>query len=233
VLTASTVPSTAPAAIEPAAPVIPAEAPDAALPGTGPSDESVPYGDPTTPHPAEPIAAAHVAGSTPPAGVRSRRHAASTGAEPASRRRGVVRHLLGVLVGLVVGAIGVWVTLFGQSRILGAQAPGWDASYDPIGVVLVTAGVLVLAVVLALGLWTPAVPMASGLVAAVVGVVYLYVPATTHADTIRWFATDDTVVSVTRATVTATSGTVFVVGALLFVAGLVLAVARRRWLPHV
>ena len=65
-----------------------------------------------------------------------------------------------------------------------------------------------------------------------VGVVYLYVPATTHPDTVRWFATEGTTGSVTRATVTATSGTVFVVGVLVLVAGLTVAAARRRWLPR-
>ncbi|MEN1975730.1 hypothetical protein AAHH18_11465, partial [Cellulomonas sp. P4] len=169
-----------------------------------------------------------------PAAVRSRR-AGSAAPRPEPVRRpggGAGRHLLGVLVGLLLGAVGVWVTVLGQSRVLGAQAPGWDASYDPVGVVLVTAGVLVLALVVGLGLWTPAVPVTAGLVAAVVGVVYLYVPATTHADTVRWFATDSTTGSVTRATVTATSGTVFVVGALLLAAGLTVAAARRRWLPR-
>ncbi|NKY11328.1 hypothetical protein HGA09_13090, partial [Cellulomonas hominis] len=141
-------------------------------------------------------------------------------------------HLLGVLVGLLLGAVGVWAALFGQARVLGVQAPGWDASYDPLGVVLVTAGVLVLAAVVGLGLWTPAVPLTAGAVASVVGVVYLYVPATTHVDTVRWFATDTTRVSVTQTTVTATSGTVFLVGALLLAAGLTVAVARRRWLPR-
>ncbi|NHT19774.1 hypothetical protein G6556_19005, partial [Cellulomonas sp. IC4_254] len=171
--------------------------------------------------------------------TRSRGRRAAAGspapvAEPAHRPGGgALRHVLGALVGLVVGAIGVWTVLFGQSRVLAAQAPGWDASYDAIGVVLVTAGVLVLAVVLGLGLWTPAVPISAGLVASVVGVVLLYVPATTHVDIVRWVATDGTEYSVVRATVTATSGTVFVVGALLLVAGLVLAAARRRWLPRV
>jgi len=141
--------------------------------------------------------------------------------------------VLGALVGLVVGALGVWTVLFGQSRVLAAQAPGWDASYDALGVVLVTAGVLVLAVVLGLGLWTPTVPITAGLVASVVGVVLLYVPATTHVDVVRWVGTEGTEYSVVRTTVTATSGTVFVVGALLLVAGLVLAAARRRWLPRV
>lgn len=214
-----------------------------ALPGTGPSDASVPYGDqsaPTAPRPAQPVIPGHQDADedagTAPREVRSRRAAGPDADRPDPVRRpggGPGRHLLGVLVGLLVGAIGVWTVLFGQSRVLAAQAPGWDASYDAIGVVLVTAGVLVLAVVLGLGLWTPAVPVTAGLVATVVGVVLLYVPATTHVDVVRWFSTDGTEYSVVRATVTATSGTVFVVGALLLVAGLVLGAARRRWLPRV
>ena len=150
-----------------------------------------------------------------------------------ARRGGTGRHLLGVLVGLLLGVVGVWTVVFGQSRVLAAQAPGWDTSYDPLGVVLVTAGVLVLALVLGLGLWTPSVPLAAGGVASVVGAAMLYVPATTHLDVVRWIGTEGTEYSVVRATVTATSGSVFVVGALLLVAGLVLAAARRRWLPRV
>lgn len=214
------------------------------LPGTGPSDASVPYGDqsaPTAPRPTEPVipgtqdTSEDEDAATAPAGIRSRRTAGPAPDRPEPARRpggGPVRHLLGALVGLVVGVIGVWTVLFGQSRVLAAQAPGWDASYDVLGVVLVTAGVLVLALVLGLGLWTPAVPLTAGLVATVVGVVLLYVPATTHVDVVRWFGTDGTEYSVVRATVTATSGTVFVVGALLLVAGLVLGAARRRWLPR-
>jgi hypothetical protein len=211
------------------------------LPGTGPSDASVPYGDASAaaaPHPTAPLPAPEPGSATDADGTRPRGRRSAPPAEPvaaAPARRpggGAGRHLLGVLVGLLLGAVGVWAALFGQARVLGVQAPGWDASYDPLGVVLVTAGVLVLAAVVGLGLWTPAVPLTAGAVASVVGVVYLYVPATTHVDTVRWFATDTTRVSVTQTTVTATSGTVFLVGALLLAAGLTVAVARRRWLPR-
>lgn len=203
---------------------------DAPLPGTGPSDASVPYGDPSAPAtPREPLPA------VPPGGLAQHPAPDATPA-PAPVRRpggGVGRHLLGALVGVLLGAVGVWTVVFGQSKVLAAQAPGWDTSYDPLGVVLVTAGVLVLAVVLGLGLWTPSVPITAGGVAAVVGAAMLYVPATTHVDVVRWVATEGTEYTVVRATVTATSGSVFVVGALLLVAGLVLARARRRWLPRV
>lgn len=219
----------------------PDPAPAADLPGTGPSDASVPYGDAsatTAPHPTAPLPApepgsAPDADDTRPRGRRSAPSAEPVATAPARRPGGGAgRHLLGVLVGLLLGAAGVWAALFGQARVLGVQAPGWDASYDPLGVVLVTAGVLVLAAVVGLGLWTPAVPLTAGAVASVVGVVYLYVPATTHVDTVRWFATDATRVSVMQTTVTATSGTVFLVGVLLLAAGLTVAVARRRWLPR-
>lgn len=207
---------------------------EADLPGTGPSDASVPYGDASAPHvESEPIAPRLPGDAVPEAQPTAPSHRREGAADTVRRPGGGTgRHLLGVLVGLVVGAIGVWVTVFGQARILGAQAPGWDASYEPLGVILVTVGVLVLATVLALGLWTPAVPLTAGGAAAVIGVVFLYVPASTQADTIRWIASDGTLVSVTRTTVTATSGAVFVIGALLLAGGLTLAVARRRWLPR-
>jgi len=221
-----------------------AEAPEAlaaTLPGTGPSDATVPYGDATASTPEGPTTVlppvdASDEDARGARGLRSRRGGGATAVRPEPVARpggGPWRHVLGALVGLVVGTIGVWTVLFGQSRVLAAQAPGWDASYDALGVVLVTLGVLVLAVVLGLGLWSPAVPLTAGLVGSVVGVVLLYVPATTHVDVVRWVATDGTEYSVVRATVTATSGTVFVVGALLLVSGLVLAAARRRWLPRV
>ncbi|RMI06596.1 hypothetical protein EBM89_15870, partial [Cellulomonas triticagri] len=200
---------------------------DGPLPGTGPSDASVPYGDPSAPAtPREATPVVPVATPTP--------EPAPTPA-PAPLRRpggGAGRHLLGVLVGLVVGAVGVWTVVFGQSRVLAAQAPEWGTTYDALGVVLVTVGVLVLALVLGLGLWTPAVPLTAGGVATAVGLALLYVPATTHLDVVRWVGTEGTAYTVVRATVTATSGAVFVVGALLLVAGLVLAAARRRWLPR-
>ncbi|WP_169164344.1 hypothetical protein [Cellulomonas taurus] len=195
------------------------------LPGTGPSDDQVPLGDATAEVPEHTVL-------VPPGQATEQppveRPVAESVPVEAPRRGGVGRLLLGLLVGLVVGAVGVWLVLFGQSRILGVQAPGWDASYDPLGVVLVTLGVLVLAALIAAGLWSAAAPVTAGLLSTVIGVVYLYVPATTHADTVSWLATDGTRGSVERTVVVATSGTLFVVGALLLATGIVCAVLHRH-----
>lgn len=195
------------------------------LPGTGPSDDQVPPGDATAEVPEHTTL---VPPGVPADQPQTAHPVVESDDVAAPRRGGVGRLLLGLLVGLVVGAAGVWLVLFGQSRILGVQAPGWDASYDPLGVVLVTVGVLVLVALIAAGLWSAAAPVTAGLLSTVIGVVYLYVPATTHADTVSWLATDGTRGSVERTVVAATSGTVFVVGALLLATGIVCGVLRRR-----
>ncbi|MFB9955173.1 hypothetical protein [Cellulomonas denverensis] len=159
--------------------------------------------------------------------------AAAPGPARQERRGGVGRLLAGMLIGLLAGAAGCWLVVFGQSRILGVQAPGWDASYDPLGVVLVTVGVLVLAALIGVGAWSTAAPLTAGLLTTVIGVVYLYVPATTHADTVSWLATDYTRGSVERTVVAATSGTLFVVGALLLATGITLAALHRRRIPRI
>lgn len=191
------------------------------LHGTGPSDAQVPPGD-VTAEAQEPLAPFPFPAVEP---VPLRR-------ERGPRRGGIGRMLLGMLIGVLSGAVGIWLVTFGQSRILGAQAPQWDASYDPLGVVLVTLGVLVLAALIGVGAWSTAAPFTAGLLATVIGVVYLYVPATTHADTVSWVATDATLGSVERTVVAATSGTVFALGALLLATGITFAAINRRRFPR-
>jgi hypothetical protein len=196
------------------------------LPGTGPADDQVPPGDATAPVPEATPAPVPVPVAPAPVTEEQPRRVR----EP--RRGGIGRLLLGLLIGLVAGAAGLWLVLFGQSRILGVQAPGWDASYDPLGVVLVTVGVLVLVALVGVGAWSTAAPLTAGLLSTVIGVVYLYVPATTHADTVSWLATDRTLGSVERTVVAATSGTLFVTGALLLATGLTFAAMNRRRVPR-
>ncbi len=215
--------ASAPEATTPTTPTPSATAPDLTAVGAAPAvvDAPAPVAEPESSEP----------GTSRRRLRRSRPVVETAPAVPGDAGRsggGVLRHLLGVVVGLVAALVATWLVVFGQSRILSAQAPDWDASFEPLGVVLVTFGVLLLAATLALGLWTPAVPLAGGAGAALVGVVYLYSPATMHAHTLDWFATQSTRGSVERATVATTSGTVFVVGALLLVAGLVQVAARRR-----
>jgi hypothetical protein len=187
---------------------------------TGPSDATIPPGSAT---------------ATGPEPVTSPIHPDATAGDPlpvappvvVERRVGAWQHVAGVVVGLLLGAVGVWVTLFGQARVLGVQAPTWGGGFDPLGVVLVTAGAALLAVVLWLGRWTPAVPLTAGTGATLVGLAFLYSPASMHSDVVRWVATESTQASVEQTVVAATSGTVLVIGVLLLVAGLAFARGRR------
>lgn len=209
------------------------------LPGTGPSDVTVPPGAPwaAAPGPAVPPTLAlrtepgyrtPVAPATPTAlapAAPAERPAAGL-APPRTRR--TLRTVAGTLVGSALGGLATWVVVFGQSRVLAAQAPAWDWSHDPLGILLVTAGAALLAVVVGLGLWSAATPVAAGAGTLLVGTVYLYVPATSQLATTSWWATERTAGSVQRAAVAATSGTVLVIGALLLAAGLAMVQLRRR-----
>jgi len=137
-------------------------------------------------------------------------------------------HVLGVLVGLLLGPIGIALLLVGQSRILEAQVDGWDASTDVLGIVLVTAGLLLLGCVLLLALWTPAVPLTAGTLLTLAGIVYLYVPSVAREQSLVILSSSGWRGTVTQVTVAGTSGTVLVAGFLLLLAGIVAAVARRR-----
>lgn len=194
------------------------------LPGTGPADDQVPPGDASVTSPEHTL---------PPFPVTVPQDPSPVAPVAPRSRGGIGRMLLGMLIGLVSGALGSWLVLFGQSRILGVQAPGWDASYDPLGVVLVTVGVLLLAALVGVGTWSSAAPFTAGLLATVIGVVYLYVPATTHADTVSWVATDYTRGSVERTVVATTSGTLFVIGGLLLAVGIAFTALNRRRMPRI
>ncbi|MGY4645397.1 hypothetical protein [Cellulomonas sp. URHB0016] len=145
----------------------------------------------------------------------------------APRSTSLGAHVLGVVVGLVLAPIGIATTLLGQSRILAAQVDGWDGSTEVLGIVLVTAGLLLLAVVVLLGLWTPSVPLTGGAALALVGSVYLYAPALAREQTLNVLSSSGWRLTVTQVTVAGTSGTLVVAGVLLLVAGLVTALARR------
>ncbi|KRD44230.1 hypothetical protein ASE38_08740 [Cellulomonas sp. Root930] len=146
----------------------------------------------------------------------------------APRSTTVGSHILGVLVGLILGPVGAGVLLLGESRILQAQVDGWDASTEVLGIVLVTLGVLLLGAVLLLGLWTPSVPITAGTVLTLAGIVYLYLPSIAREQTLNLLTSSGWRVTVTQVTVAGTSGMTLAVGFLLLLAGLVAAAARRR-----
>ncbi|WP_421734871.1 hypothetical protein [Cellulomonas sp.] len=191
---------------------------------------ATPTAEPPTPEPAPVTAAAPVAFAAPaptPAAVA----AGDDGLFPdpnAPRSTSVGSHILGVLVGLILGPLGAAVLLIGEAQILDAQVDGWDASTEVLGIVLVTLGVLLLGAVLLLGLWTPSVPITAGTVLTLAGIVYLYLPSIAREQTLNVLTSSGWRVTVTQVTVAGTSGMVIAVGFLLLVAGIVAAAARRR-----
>jgi len=137
-------------------------------------------------------------------------------------------HVLGVIVGLLLGPIGAGVLLLGQARVLAVQVDAWDASVEVLGITLVTLGLLLHVVVLLLGLWTPAVPITAGALLTAAGALSLYAPGIARTQVLDLLTSDGWRLTVTQTVVAGTSGTLLVGGLLLLVAGLALAAARRQ-----
>ncbi|MBO0899473.1 hypothetical protein J1G42_05735 [Cellulomonas sp. zg-ZUI222] len=137
-------------------------------------------------------------------------------------------HVLGVLVGLLLAPAALGLLLLGQSRILRVQADGWDASLELLGIVLVSAGAVLLAALLLLGLWTAAVPVTAGLVLGVVGGVQLYAPGIARSTTLEVVGSDAWHLTASQVTVAGTSGTSIAAGVLLLTGGVTVALARRH-----
>ncbi|NUU16098.1 hypothetical protein HP550_02375 [Cellulomonas humilata] len=199
---------------------------------------AAPTPEPLAPEPAPVTAAAPVTPVAPAAPAAPAAFAAPTPAAPgdddlfpdpnAPRSTSVGSHILGVLVGLILGPIGAAVLLIGEAQILDAQVDGWDASTEVLGIVLVTLGVLLLGTVLLLGLWTPAVPITAGTVLTLAGIVYLYLPSIAREQTLNLLTSSGWRLTVTQVTVAGTSGMVLATGFLLLLAGIVIGAARRR-----
>ncbi|HZL03012.1 MAG TPA: hypothetical protein VFC48_07795 [Cellulomonas sp.] len=138
----------------------------------------------------------------------------------------------GVVLGVLATPAALVLALVGQGRILavqsGRQSDPWDASLDVLGIVLVTAAVLVLGVLVYLGLWTAVVPITGGVIATAFGAVFLYAPGIARNETMHWLATDSSRDTVSHATVAGTSGTILLVGFLLLSVGITTAMAKRR-----
>lgn len=145
--------------------------------------------------------------------------------EPPSRP-GVVRHLAGVLLGLLLTPVALLLTAIGTARL--AEVAGTsEMGTDTLGAAMLAVGVALLAVVVLLGAWTPALPITGGLVWGVgLGTAYLVVPGTMQDLVEDTFGR--TPAAAEELGEAAMSGHLVVVGALLLAAGLATGVARRR-----
>ena len=225
--------------VSPPGPQGPTERPDAepareAAPATAPlaTTDSGPTTDgrPTTdgaaddePHPSDRPERDRDAAAL--AAQREERRREESAAEP-PKRPGAARHLLGTVLGLVLTPLAVLLTGIGTARL--AETVG-DPSADTLGLVLLVAGLLLLAVVVLLGVWSPAVPIVGGLVWGVgLGVLALVLPGAVD-DAVEAFAGDRVVPAlVDPLAERAMSGELLVTGTVLVAAGLAAAMSRRK-----
>jgi len=140
------------------------------------------------------------------------------------RKAGAGTHVLGVLVGVLVGPVGAAALLLGQSRILAVQTDGWDADVDVPGIALVVVSALVLAALVLAAGWTAAAPAAGGVLTTGLGTWALVVPSSFGAVV---SIGGDWRTTVEQAVVAATSGTLLVVGLGLLAAAVAASAARR------
>lgn len=229
-------PVTPPATAAGTTTVLPATSPatSPAAPATA-SPASAPVTGATTVLPAPVPTGTPVAGTPATTAPSTTTPTATTEPDPAlfpepnaPRSTSVGTHVLGFLVGLVLAPLAAGVLLLGQSRILAAQLPAWDASVDVTGIVLVALGLLGLAWVALLAVWTPAAPITGGIVLTAAGVVALVAPELVQTQTLRVLDSQGWQTTVTQVTVAGTSGTLVVAGFLVLVSGLVAALAHRR-----
>lgn len=227
-----------PSTSEPAAPIVaPAPVTSVAAAASGPTTTSSPP-ERVGPPPAAPAAVATAAAESPAPGV--------TGAPvptPSSDERaydfpdpspptlpGAGSHVLGALVGLLLGPLAAGLALLGQSRILVVQAPEWDGSVESAGIALVLVGAVLLLVTALLGRWTAAVPITAGSVLTATGLVGLVAPTSTHEQVVAWVSSQEWRPTVEQTVVAATSGTLVLLGVLLLGAGVATIRSRRNGL---
>lgn len=210
-------------------PTMPADTqvtPPAPSPGTPPVAAAP---STTAPVPDAPAAApASATPEAPPTGAasllgpdqRSRRDIPDPPARP-----GFVRHLLGVVLGLVVTPVALLLVGVGLARladIAGTARMGTDV----LGLSLLVVGVVLLAAVVLLGAWTPALPITGGLVWGIgLGAAYLALPNRTNRTIEQVFG--EVPAPADQLAQTAMSGYLVLVGTLLLAAGIAIGVARR------
>lgn len=141
---------------------------------------------------------------------------------------GAAGHVVGVLIGLAVTAVALFVLALGMSRIVADGVGGETVSADGFGILLVTLGAILTALVALLAVRTSAIPFTGGLVALVVGAAYLFAPVASHRESVRILATAQNRDAVLNAASVATTGVFFVVGLVLIASGTAASLVRRR-----
>lgn len=194
-------------------------------PTTGPATVVVPPAEPATSTKEQPVVAPEPTFTPPPPADEE------LFPDPnAPRSTSVAAHVVGSIVGLVLGPLAAGTLLLGQSRILEAQVTGWTASVDTMGIVLVGIGLLLLGWVVLLGMWTPAVPIAAGIVLSALGGVSLIAPGVARDLTLQYVDSSGWHLTITQVLVSGSSGTLLVAGFLVLLSGFVAVAARRRGL---
>lgn len=145
---------------------------------------------------------------------------------PAPTKVGFWRHFLGVFIGIVLTPVGVWLWQWG-SNLVGVAIARFGDSADPFGIGLIVTGSVLLFLVALLGRWTPAVPLAGGLVWALVpGIVILIAPQATFS-WLQQIGGDRSWAFILDYWQAGMRGYLLVVGLILIGAGLAAALSRR------
>jgi hypothetical protein len=157
---------------------------------------------------------------------RADRHERLELPEPPSKP-GLLRHVLGIVLGLVLTPVALGLAGVGVARLLDLVGTD-DPVADPAALVLLASGAGLLVVVVLLAIWSPAVPITGGLVAVAAGLAFLVIPGPLD-DAVR-AVTDGRIRTepVDQLTAASVSGQLLLAGALVLAGGIAAAVARRK-----
>ena len=172
----------------------------------------------------EPVAAASSPATTE--AVLPSRRQARLAHQVAATGPSLWEHLVGILLGVVLAALGLLTIGLGAARISELNVDGTQV--DNLGIVFVCLGAIIVAAVLSLGLWTAAVPFTAGIITTAAGGLLLFAPQVganvindllrnnSNAVTIDWLIADGN------------AGWYFILGILLLVSGIVNSTLKRR-----
>lgn len=158
----------------------------------------------------------------------SRKHRDEDRDPDSPTRPGAGRHLVGALLGLAMTPVALLLTGIGTARLGDVNGAGGGAT-DALGLGLLLVGVALLAALVLLATWSPAVPIAGGLVWALgLAVAYLLLPSL--VDSTLGAMTGDQLVpaALEQLTRSAMSGHLLITGTLLVAAGIAAGQSRHQ-----